>query len=116
MLDDVDRFEELREKEPRDLAVPTFYADDFTRETIRAQSKLPVLIHGETVYVDDDGIWYARTRAQADRLWRLMARRNRSLDAFRLLPLQSAEVYAREAIRLLGAGRLLFELTKRRPS
>ena len=71
---------------------------------IRAQTKLPVLIHGETVYVDDAGIWYARTRAQADRLWRLMEPRNSDLNAFRLLPLQSAEVYAREAIRLLGAG------------
>ena len=88
--------------------MPTFFAADFTREQIRARGKLPVLIHGETVYVDDGGVWYARTRARADRLWRLMGPRD--IDAFRLLPLQSAEVYAREAIRLLGAGRILFEL------
>ena len=110
MPDDVDRFEALREKEPRDLQVPAFFADDFTREEIRWRGKLPVLIHGETVYVDDEGIWYARTQAQADRLWRLMGPRNSDLNAFRLLPLQSAEVYAREAIRLLGAGRILFDL------
>ena len=109
MTDKADRIEALREKEPRDLKPPTFYSD-FTRQKIRYTTKLPVLIHGETVYVDDDGIWYARTQAQADRLWRLMEPRHRDLNAFRHLPLQSAEVYAREAIRLLGGSRILFKL------
>ena len=106
----MDSLETLRDAEPRELYAPTFYAADFTRESIQAQTKLPVLIHGENVYVDDDGIWYARTQARADRLWRLMGPRNAGLNAFRLLPLQSAEVYAREAIRLLGAGRVLFKV------
>ena len=110
MAQDTDRrFAVLRENEPRGLQAPSFYAADFSREEVRARVKLPVLIHGETVYVDDEGIWYAPTRAQADRLWRLMEPRYGTLKAFRLLPLQSAEVYAREAIRLLGAGRVLFD-------
>ena len=109
MTDKMERIEALREKEPRDLNPPTFYSD-FTRQKIRYMTKLPVLIHGETVYVDDSGIWYAPTQAQADRLWHLMGPRNRDLNAFRHLPLQSAEVYAREAIRLLGEGRILFKL------
>ena len=103
MPDDVDRFEELREKEPSDLQVPGFYADDFTRELIRAQTKLPVLIHGETVYVDDAGIWYARTRAQADRLWRLMGPRNSDLNAFRLLPVHRQNCSAHEIKDLRSA-------------
>ena len=58
MTDKMERIEALREKEPRDLNPPNvllgFHA-----------TKLPVLIHGETVYVDDSGIWYAPTQAQA---------------------------------------------------
>ena len=110
MADDADRsYEELQREEPRDLQVAAFWAAALTREQIRSRVKLPVLLHGETVYVDDEGIWYARTRAQAERLFRLMEPRKDALRAYRLLPLLSAEVYAREAIRLLGAGRVLFK-------
>ena len=91
--------------------MPTFFADDFTRERIRATAKLPVLPprgHSPTSTMTVSG---TRARgSRADRLWRLMAKRSADLNAFRLLPLQSAEVYAREAIRLLGAGRVLFRV------
>ena len=76
-----------------------------TREQVR-RPKLPVEIHGERVFVDDEGTWYAASSVAAAHLQDVLNGPPGSGGG--PLALEMAEAYARAVIRKLGGGRLLF--------
>ena len=72
-----------------------------------SRPKLPVEIHGERVFVDDAGVWYASSSAAAGRLQDVLTN-GAPGGGGGPLALEMAEAYARAVIRKLGGGRLLF--------
>ena len=102
MPDEPERIRALLERQPADLRVAVGKP---TPAQVR-QPKLPVEIHGERVFVDDEGTWYAASSAVAGRLQNV-------LDGITgggggPLPLEMAEAHARAVVKRLGGGRLLF--------
>ena len=102
MPDETERILAMLEREPSGLRVAMGKP---TREQVR-RPKLPVEIHGERVFVDDEGAWYASSSAAAGRLQDVL--NGAPGGGGGPLALQMAEAYARAVIRKLGGGRLLF--------